>query len=239
MEKQTTWAIRLKMIMDYFGLTQEAFANLLGISRQSVINILKEKHAPQGSTLHRIEQFVVNEINRKSKDVKFNLHWLYSGEGDMLVSAKEKLIELYQDYELLELPMIDASAVAGYSDNIGQNLNKDVTNKKYPIIKMSNINYTNASILLIQGLSMYPTLKDGELVIVTPIPINRASGICAVSIRGSDAASGMFTVKRVIKNRDNVLTLSADRDKEEIDVQYSDILAIWQIGDTVFAPRRD
>jgi phage repressor protein C with HTH and peptisase S24 domain len=157
----------------------------------------------------------------------------------MLVSAKEKLIELYQDYELLELPMIDASAVAGYSDNIGQNLNKDVTNKKYPIIKMSNINYTNASILLIQGLSMYPTLKDGELVIVTPIPINRASGICAVSIRGSDAASGMFTVKRVIKNRDNVLTLSADRDKEEIDVQYSDILAIWQIGDTVFAPRRD
>jgi transcriptional regulator with XRE-family HTH domain len=163
--------------------------------------------------------------------------WLETGEGPIhSPSSDARMTGRLSEMDFMYLPMIDAKAAATICENIYQDLYSFSTIRDYPVLRIPNIDYKNAYVIDIEGDSMYPTLRHGTKVIARLLPESQwpyVTGIHAVSIKGN-----IFTIKRVIRNQNNLLTLKADNKnyEEELTVQLADILCMFKIGEVVYAP---
>jgi transcriptional regulator with XRE-family HTH domain len=72
---------RIKQLREYLGLSQEAFAEKAGLSYHQVSKYERHKISPSSDILLLL---------RKKYNV--NLHWLLSGEGEMLINPAESVL---------------------------------------------------------------------------------------------------------------------------------------------------
>jgi phage repressor protein C with HTH and peptisase S24 domain len=227
---------RIDALMKALGLVPNSFAIKTGLGVTALHKVLKKQAKPGYDTLKSI----INSTN-------VNAEWLMTGDGEMfgkesiLEESKEKytsarLRGLLSDQELIELPLIDARVAASFTDNIYGNMKHLETGKTYPVVKIPGRVYNKAYVMDIVGDSMLPNFRNGMKVIVRELASGRWStvtGIYAISIKG-----GTFTLKRIVKNENNLLTLKADNPSypEELQIEVADILAMFRVGEVVYAP---
>lgn len=71
---------RLKQFIKYKGLKQSEFSERMGFSTTILSRYVNDKHIPGPETL----------IDISLKFEEINLHWLLTGQGEMLLSNKEE-----------------------------------------------------------------------------------------------------------------------------------------------------
>jgi phage repressor protein C with HTH and peptisase S24 domain len=230
---------RIEELMKALGLVKNSFAIKLGITPQGLGAIINGRNQPGYDVLRAI-----------LTETDVNSEWLFTGKGEMFVDkagtivseppepylVTGRLLGKMEDQDTIILPLLDAKAAASFMENIYGSMVHLETGKTYRVIKIPGRNYNNAMVMEIVGDSMLPNFKDGMKVIVREVVRGRwdtATGIHAISLK-----SGMFTIKRIISNRNNIMILRADNPKtpEELDVQIADILALFRVGEIVYAP---
>lgn len=95
---------RMKQVREYYDLTQKAFGESLGVSRDVYANIENGRVEPRDTFLKLLV-----------KTYHVNLDWLYTGEGDMfgLPSAEEAFIRVMTEIQLSDDEFI-RSAIRAY-----------------------------------------------------------------------------------------------------------------------------
>ncbi len=233
MNGKSTIGERIEALRKHLNISDRKFAVLIGVSPAAIAKITKGTSKPGFDVLDNILM-----------KTKVSNDWLMRDEGPMFLDDRDilaeesgaKMVGRLSDMEIIELPMIDAKAAASFTDNIYQDLSQVATLKKYPVLKVFGHSYENAYAMEIEGESMYPTYKPGTIVIVREVPNGRweyATGVHAVSIK-----QNMFTIKRIIRNTNMVITLKADNSltPEEYNVQLADVLCMFKVGEIVYAP---
>ena len=83
MNKITDFSETILKMLDYIGVNKNDFAKTLGYSRsQSIYDITNGKSKPSFDFFSRL-------YNSEYSDI-FNPHWLFTGEGEMLLSNKNR-----------------------------------------------------------------------------------------------------------------------------------------------------
>lgn len=77
MENNTDFSERLNEIMNYYGLSASAFAELIRVQRSSISHVLSGRNKPS-------LDFIL-KLNKAFPDI--NLYWLLNNTGDMINSA--------------------------------------------------------------------------------------------------------------------------------------------------------
>lgn len=116
---------RIKELRKALGLTQQEFANRIGISRNNIATYETRKSGPGNSVIALIcREFNVSE------------EWLRTGEGEMLIPTPETTIDkLVEEFHLdkldreiitayLNLPEADRIVVKRYVQNLSQRIQK-------------------------------------------------------------------------------------------------------------------
>src|SRR5205809_445251 len=128
---------RIDELKRHLRYTERAFATLIGISGPGLSKITSGKSKPGFEVLRAIL-----EKTKVSND------WLMKGKGEMFPpknpEANARVLGMVTDLEFISLPLIDAKAVASFSDNIWQDLAYASTLRSYPILKQSGANYNKA-----------------------------------------------------------------------------------------------
>lgn len=242
---------RIETLMLALGLNANSFSLKTGVGISALHKILKNQSKPGYDTLKCIID-----------STKVNETWLMSGSGPMFFEDKFQLEREYlkgsknenmikeesppyqtallvgelELQEFVTLPMLDARAIASFTDNIYGTMRKITTTQTYKVLKIEGYNYEKAFVLNITGDSMLPNFRGGMKVVVREVPEGRwdsVTGIHAISVK-----DGMFTIKRIISNKNNVLILRSDNPAapEETEIQVADILAMFRVGEIVYAP---
>lgn len=71
---------RLKQIIEYYNITPHAFSQKIGVSEGTVRKILNENTTIRSDNLEKISQTFTD----------IDLHWLITGQGEMLLSGRSK-----------------------------------------------------------------------------------------------------------------------------------------------------
>ena len=69
---------RLKEIIEYYGITPNAFSQKIGVSEGAIRKILKENTTLRSDNLEKIAQTFTN----------IDLHWLITGQGSMFLKER-------------------------------------------------------------------------------------------------------------------------------------------------------
>lgn len=77
MENNTDFSERLNEIMNYYGLSASAFAELIRVQRSSISHVLSGRNKPS-------LDFIL-KLNKAFPDI--NLYWLLNNTGDMINST--------------------------------------------------------------------------------------------------------------------------------------------------------
>ena len=93
---------QLNKIMDYFGLSASAFAELIQVQRSSISHILSGRNKPS-------LDFIL-KLNAAFPDI--NLYWLLNGTGDMIngSSSSTKIKDTITQTEVLQSNHVDSKA---------------------------------------------------------------------------------------------------------------------------------
>lgn len=143
---------RLKSIRVKTGKTQTQIAGELGLLAQTY------------SRYEKGERDVPDEVKLKLKEMKINLDWLLTGEGEMFSTPKEPLHSpiktMAESPNGQIIPYLDQPVSAGF----GEELLNDEGKNRYICIP-DTAGKKDLKALRVKGDSMDPTLKDGDIVV--------------------------------------------------------------------------
>ncbi|MDZ7846318.1 MAG: LexA family transcriptional regulator [Owenweeksia sp.] len=134
---------RVQWVRKQHHLSQVEFAHLLKVS-QSVVSLIESGRA-------NISVEVVKTLSQK-----FNL------STDWLIFGRENYVELCPENHFM--PLIDASAQAGYMANQGKAINEN------PRYRIPGFEKGEFRIFEVSGDSMMPTLHPNDLVVCEKLP---------------------------------------------------------------------
>ena len=142
---------RIKNIRELLGLKQTEFAKKLDVPN---------------STIHKYENGVVEPsskfLSKIAKKFNINMNWLLTGEGQMFLNDSSS------DDNIVNIPFYtEVKAAAGCGAFVNDEYSKDFIpfNKNY-IKNILNADPKNLSVICVSGDSMYPTLFNGDIVLV-------------------------------------------------------------------------
>lgn len=177
----------------YTKLSQEAFAYEIGISsKQTVSNV----------ELGKQKKYTDEEINKIIDKFGISKTWLILGEGEMFGSSEDASNSIIDaPHQIISVPIMSIKASAGS----GREQHEIVTNGELLIDRMLFKvlpNLKNIQAIEVEGDSMYPTLKDGDYVVIEKNSNFSGDGIYVLQY------DGVLLVKRLQADIDGIEILS-------------------------------
>jgi len=158
---------RALRVRQHTKLSQEAFANEIGISsKQTVSNVEKGKQ----------KKYTDDDINKIIDKFGISRSWLILGDGDMLSSSSNEPQSTTNTGQMIAAPILSVKASAGSGNEhyevatTGELLIDRMLFKVLPNLK-------DIRAIEVEGDSMYPTLKEGDYVIIEENPHFSGDGI--------------------------------------------------------------
>ena len=212
---------RLTQFIEYKKIPRSAFEKRCGLSNGYTRNI---KENIGSSKLENILS-TFPELNRV---------WLLTGAGEMLkkINNAKSIGGVYtvmdRDEDVVMVDYVPISAHATFIDNLDFSSDGDkIPYTPHSTDERANIN--QYKIFEVDGDSMFPTIKDGALILAKEIPERSwhyAEGV-VVAIYAE-----YVVVKRILRNElltNNRLILGSDNEKYgQMAVQFSDIRALFK-----------
>ena len=158
--------------------------------------------------------------------------------GQALELIRESSIDILgtqADMPHISLPFVRPAAYATFAANC-QDYNPEELERINVLIR-PGVNYQSAVVIEVRGNSMAPRYPDRSCYVVRPVKDGNwqyATGVHAISLR-----SAMFIIKRIISNKEGLLTLSSDNGGAEMSVELGDILCMWKVGEAAYMPPED
>lgn len=92
---------RIKMLIEYYKCSVNAFAKRVGVGQRTLANMFDRGTEPSSKTISSIIE-ALPEVNK---------NWLFAGEGDMFVSNEQRsaLSTEQHAHTILYYPEVDAS----------------------------------------------------------------------------------------------------------------------------------
>ena len=172
---------RIKMLRQHLGLSQQAFADKLGVSAKTIVRYETGQSSPTEKTLRLIEQtFSVNP------------EWLRHGKGEMFKPRSEGQIIATPEFVIKPIPLI-AEGEAGLGQFI-PNLAEPEEIIWFPVpARLAN---HRLFFVKVKGNSMEPRIFEGDIVLVDKdAPIGKGDLVAAI------LKDGELVIKRYWKDR--------------------------------------
>ncbi|MCM1484055.1 MAG: hypothetical protein NC043_06945 [Muribaculaceae bacterium] len=214
---------RLVAFMQHKKIGQRKFEMAVGLSNGYVNSL---RNAPGADKL----QMIINTFP------ELNINWLLTGEGEMLKSRPESNARevggVYSasmgDPDVVEVDFVPVAAHASFIENL--TVPDGDFNKISLIAKQSEkAEIDKYKVFEVDGDSMYPSIKDGALILTKEIPERSWHYAEGVIVAVYDE---YVVVKRVLKNdllSGNILVLGSDNAKYgTVSVQLADIRALYK-----------
>ena len=129
---------RIKKLRKVLKMTQSEFAEAMGISRSYITEIERGAKIPTEKILYLI-----------SRTFNVSLKWLKEGEGEIFLPK-----EGVEEVEFIAVPIITSVGAGG-----------NIYTGDYELIQRSRLPHAKVKAFRVEGDSMEPTIKKGELVI--------------------------------------------------------------------------
>ncbi|MGB4775429.1 MAG: S24 family peptidase [Daejeonella sp.] len=150
---------RILQVIDFHGDNKNIFAQKLGYNRsQTIYDIVNGKSAPSYDFFNRFTNSEYSETT--------NLEWLISGNGEMEKTQIVNNGSELEKYKKGALPLIPASAMAGFANGDIQIMAKDVLDTYIiPLFANRGAKF----LILVSGSSMVPKYRNGDLLACRPV----------------------------------------------------------------------
>ncbi|HDL1190981.1 TPA: helix-turn-helix domain-containing protein [Mannheimia haemolytica] len=155
-----TLASRLKIVLDQKGLTQEKFAEQIGVSQPSVFKILN------GQTRNPTRIYEIANV------LDVDVNWLKTGKGEAPDFAKigKNPTAYEEESSMLRLEVLDVYASAGNGSFVTGDLTAYTHAVEFENAYFAQVfqraNAKGLSIINVNGDSMEPTIGNGDLLFV-------------------------------------------------------------------------
>jgi len=150
---------RIKEVRKYHNYTQEEFAHLIGANNKQTVSDLE--NGKQKTLKDEQVQIIIDKF-------KVNKTWLLLGEGSMFEKGPDIQAEnqsLTISSQMIKAPIMSVKASAGRG------------NEHYEVVTTGELlidrmlfkilpNLKNIRAIEVEGDSMYPTLKEGDYVVI-------------------------------------------------------------------------
>ena len=220
-------AYNIKEIRQLYNLTQEEFADALGITREMINKMEKGKRPVSKATAALIKQF---EQERKSENSSQEVEMLgmtHPNPEKVSIPYIVQRREQKQEKVTLEVPLVGIKAQAGYLKGYEQTDYMD-TLDKYSL--PPGVNPTGAiwSYFEVDGDSMEPTLYAGDMVLTSMLPHedwHDIKNFCVYVILTKE----QLMVKRIYRKNDKEWVLISDNEEgyPQVKIKVSDVLQVW------------
>lgn len=157
-DSQVQSGIKIKLLREHLGLTQKQFSNKTSIPL-STIGKIESGHSNVGmSVLTKIISIIEFE--------KFAL-WLIKDDLEVLPDEIDSLDGMKSGGFTISIPFYDIEASAGHGALVeSDQYEKLITFSPDYIRNEIGVNPNNVFLMLARGDSMYPTIKDGAMIMV-------------------------------------------------------------------------
>ena len=182
---------RIKEARTKKGLSQEALADKIGISKRTLINYEKEEQEPTVSTIINIAKFcTIDEL------------WLLTGKNE---NNTNNTVNSYQ----IDVLNIKASAGTGIENQIVEVIDTILLDKN---LFKTPINPAKIKLIQVSGDSMFPTLNDGDFVLIDETKAYGVDGIYAINLHNQ------ILIKRLKFKLDGTIQIISDNKDYEMEV---------------------
>ncbi len=182
---------RIKEARTKKGLSQEALADKIGISKRTLINYEKEEQEPTVSTIINIAKFcTIDEL------------WLLTGKNE---NNTNNTVNSYQ----IDVLNIKASAGTGIENQIVEVIDTILLDKN---LFKTPINPAKIKLIQVSGDSMFPTLNDGDFVLIDETKAYGVDGIYAINLHNQ------ILIKRLKFRLDGSIQIISDNKEYEMEV---------------------
>ncbi len=182
-------------IRKYHNYTQDEFAHVIGAkNKQTVSNVENGKQ----------KKYTDEEINKIIDKFKVNKTWFLVGEGSMFEKSPESQADngnIAVNSKMIKAPIMSVKASAGN----GREQHEVITTGELLIDRMLFKvlpNLKNIRAIEVEGDSMYPTLKEGDYVVIEENMNFTGDGIYVLHY------DGVLLVKRLQADIDGIEILS-------------------------------
>lgn len=208
-------AIRFKQLREELGITQSAFAKLLGV-KATTADIERGKVKISGKVIKELlKQYQINPL------------WIYGESRDKYLVPKKAdvapRVVTVNDQGLENILLVNAKAAAGYADNV---LTPDFY-EDLPAFSVPLPSYRNASFrgFQVEGDSMTPAINSGDWIL--------AKGISNVEeIKDGQiyviVEKESIRIKKIQKAKEGLNLISYNQEYPTVHVPLKEVQEIWE-----------
>ena len=236
-------------------LTQVQLADKVGVSGAAISHFENGTSKPALETIEKLSQvldFDFSTAQIKSKPIKLPCN----GPNGELAWA---FVDNNGKYSLITIPNPVALKASGvnrkYHDRIDDTVGLDIysqaefiklilesgtddTKSKWgrgaSVLSLAGTDYQFAVVLEVQGSSMAPRYPEGSRYVLFPVSAEHwqyATGVHAIWLD-----SKKLLIKRIVSNKEGVITIKSDATGDQTTVELGDIAALWRFGQAIHLP---
>ncbi|MGN1263972.1 MAG: S24 family peptidase [Prevotella sp.] len=200
---------RIKEMVDFFGGgANTTFANIVGVSEGNIRGYIKNV-VPKQDFLEKVV-----------RNCDVNPTWLLTGNGEMIINAREVPIAHHAESPKEGIPLIPLSAMAGALT--GENSVLEYECERYIVPAFNGADF----LISVKGNSMTPTYISGDIVACQRVPM---TGLFFQWNKPYvlDTAQGAL-IKRIKPGHDkqHILIVSDNEQYDPFELPYSEIYAV-------------
>lgn len=201
------FSIRLKKAMQIRGIKQVELANKTGIDKSLISNYLQGNYKAKQDKLHKLAVVLdVSEGWLMGYNVDMDREWFDDAELDNaeIIRVQSNVVKIPILGKVpAGIPIEAIEDILGYEEI------------PYDWIKNGNKYFA----LKVNGDSMYPDYRTGDIIIIKQQPDCESGDDCVVMVNGDDA-----TFKRVIKQEKNLILKPLNNEYEPYSFNEYDIM---------------
>lgn len=201
------FSIRLKKAMQIRGIKQVELANKTGIDKSLISNYLQGNYKAKQDKLHKLAVALdVSEGWLMGYNVDMDREWFDDAELDNaeIIRVQSNVVKIPILGKVpAGIPIEAIEDILGYEEI------------PYDWIKNGNKYFA----LKVNGDSMYPDYRTGDIIIIKQQPDCESGDDCVVMVNGDDA-----TFKRVIKQEKNLILKPLNNEYEPYSFNEYDIM---------------
>lgn len=229
-------------------LTQVQLAEMIGVSGAAISHFEKGTSKPGFETLEKISralsfdfsEFYTEPKSGSAEDAEMYRRYItalnaFRGMPKGRLSSYKKVLEIPFELEsYIALPLYT------FSEFIERELDplpsdEHIFDKpKVGVLPLHGIDYSLASVIEIQGSSMAPRYPENSRYVLFEVEEEHwqySTGVHAIWLKAK-----RLLVKRIVSNKEGVMTLRSDATGDQTTVEIADIVSLWRLGQAIHLP---